>query len=280
MHVRSTLPFAHVEMRVAHRSCRPGFSLVELLVTIGLIAVLIAILLAAVSQIRAASRRTRCLSNLRQLAVANLLYSAEFRGWHAPAYWGWSPATPPWPANTPPPVPASGPRRHWYQAWPFARALNARKPGNGRFASDLVCPDAPLSLERATADGYSLHLSYGINGTQLPGLAARLAPDYWNAWRTGEVRQPSEKVHFVDAVSATVRASGSFNATMRYFEPGWGERHEAPNKTNVVAYRHSRGANVLYFDGHAQWVRDSGLCYDPAAAATKKNKRQWEPTTR
>ena len=84
---------------------------------------------------------------------------------------------------------------------------------------------------------------------------------------------------WVDAVSVTVTASGKFNATMRYFLPDWGERHEAPNKTDIVAYRHLRGANVLFHDGHAQWLPATELRYDPADKTTTVNKRQWEPKT-
>jgi prepilin-type processing-associated H-X9-DG protein len=241
--------------------------------------VLAALLLSAVARVQAAARRTRCLSNLRQIAAANQMYVAEFRGWHTAAFWGWSPAGAGWPANTPPAVPASGPRRHWFQVHPFARALDVPRATTGRVAADLLCPDAPLAWDRGNTSGYPIQHSYGMNRTQLPGMSLAIAPDYWNAWKTSQVRQPSEKVHVVDAVSATVNGVGSNNATLRYFRPGWGERHEAPDKTNIVAYRHGRGANVLYFDGHAQWLRDTALRYDPADATTKPNRRQWEPKT-
>jgi prepilin-type N-terminal cleavage/methylation domain-containing protein/prepilin-type processing-associated H-X9-DG protein len=54
---------------------RNGFSLVELLVVIGIIALLIGILLPVLSKARESSRRTVCMSNLRTLGQAMFVYA-------------------------------------------------------------------------------------------------------------------------------------------------------------------------------------------------------------
>ena len=57
-----------------------GFSLVELLIVIGIIALLLAILLPAAGAAREHSRRVKCMSNLRQLTAAWLMYANDNKG--------------------------------------------------------------------------------------------------------------------------------------------------------------------------------------------------------
>jgi prepilin-type N-terminal cleavage/methylation domain-containing protein/prepilin-type processing-associated H-X9-DG protein len=62
-----------------------GFTLVELLIVMGIIAVLIAILMPVLSKAREQARETQCLSNLRQIGAASIMYSNDNRERIVPA---------------------------------------------------------------------------------------------------------------------------------------------------------------------------------------------------
>lgn len=113
---------------VAEGGAHPGFTLVELLVVIAVIAVLAAMLMPVFAQARENSRKANCLSNLRQIGTALKLYATDYDGVNTRMnYAGY----------------------HWMVAiQPYLRNYHV-----------LRCPTAP-----DIRDGYSgLYLGYGIN---------------------------------------------------------------------------------------------------------------------
>ena len=66
---------------------RGAFTLVELLVVIGVIAVLVGILLPALSKARRQAKAAQELSNVRQVVTSYLNYTTDNRGWLVPGHW-------------------------------------------------------------------------------------------------------------------------------------------------------------------------------------------------
>ena len=114
------------------RRNRRGFTLVELLVVIGIIALLVSILLPALNKAREDAKRVRCLSNQRQLVMAWQMYYTENKGRLVGA-------------NTP--VYAPPDSQHWWnwaaagntleclsngKLWPYVKAYEVYKCPNDR----------------------------------------------------------------------------------------------------------------------------------------------------
>jgi prepilin-type N-terminal cleavage/methylation domain-containing protein len=68
------------------RSNRQAFSLIELLVVIGIITVLLALLLPAMGSARTQARAIQCVSNIRQLGMALTAYAADNKGLFPPNF--------------------------------------------------------------------------------------------------------------------------------------------------------------------------------------------------
>ena len=71
--------------RRAKRSQR-GFTVIELLVVLAIIAILMALLFPSLTQVRSKANSLKCKSNLRVLGQMLLIYQSTNRGWLYPVY--------------------------------------------------------------------------------------------------------------------------------------------------------------------------------------------------
>src|SRR5215472_14889665 len=75
--------------RTRHKPEQRGFTLIELLVVIAIIAILAAMLLPALAKAKERAKRTQCMSSLRQLHQACVMYAGDNADWFP--IWGGPP---------------------------------------------------------------------------------------------------------------------------------------------------------------------------------------------
>ena len=122
---------------------RRGFTLVELLVVIGIIALLISILLPTLARVRESAKRTQCASNLRSLNQASLILANNFKGHFRLSHrdlreqdssgWSYGPA-----AGT---VTLVNTDKNDHVAWEADHLVDRFKREGGVDLSLMICPD-------------------------------------------------------------------------------------------------------------------------------------------
>ena len=238
------------------RSRRKGFTLVELLVVIGIIALLISILLPSLNKARESAKNTQCLSNLRQMGQAQQIYAAQFKGWAVPSQNG--------------PLPAAT-RVLWDENNAFRKALNMREgpaQANQHYPLNMLCPNATKAIEEATVNngggntpgGGVMKYSYGYNKEGMvelyaPGQTQNNASLYFRGMRMNKVKRSSDKIQWADAMDDVVTPVRSDHYKNPKF-PGFDDTDSSGDTSpNYIAYRHSKQwdrINVVFWDGHGE----------------------------
>jgi prepilin-type N-terminal cleavage/methylation domain-containing protein/prepilin-type processing-associated H-X9-DG protein len=261
--------FTHVELPAVSERKRAAFTLVELLVVIGIIAILVGILLPTLGRARETARRVGCCSNLRQIAMAVLMYEQAWKRLPGPAL----PAILDYDTvNAEPPIlSAYYKARQWTNADVLMKFL-----GNSKAV--FHCPSSLELRENAspwsTASAYKgkiLGYCYKINNQ------SDTVPSFFfgshTSTRTVEEQTP-KKLAQIRSAGNTVTELGVKNHTLiwmisdidgRNFTAGTGGVSADFGITNAADLVDRRGyqpvhksgkigRNYAFFDGHAEWV--------------------------
>ena len=154
---------------------RKHFTLIELLVVIAIIAILAAMLLPALSQAREKGRQASCTSNLKQLALAGVMYAMDFEERFPSHGCGWGTRS--------------------YEICYAAKIF----PYLGSSEKVFSCPSR---TQHVTPGGWGN--GYGNNLRYIAGRTPR---------KLAEVKSPSETIWYCDAVRGYVRAPACCGVT-------------------------------------------------------------------
>jgi prepilin-type N-terminal cleavage/methylation domain-containing protein/prepilin-type processing-associated H-X9-DG protein len=229
-------------------SPRKGFTLIELLVVIAIIAILAAILFPVFAQAREKGRAASCLSNLKQIGTATMMYAQDFDEW----------------------LPGRG-----MQTDAGCTALTQNTPWQVQIlpylknAGVFVCPSAsaPITSLGGCAGPFTpgveklvplnSYVSPSGDGIALPNCSPMATlGNSRSGWPLPSVPVPADTIQYADGErtgSAIGRVSLDKDSAATG-TPTTGDNWEAWS-INEAQSRHTGGRNYVFADGHAKWLK-------------------------
>jgi prepilin-type N-terminal cleavage/methylation domain-containing protein/prepilin-type processing-associated H-X9-DG protein len=229
-------------MMLCHNK-RIAFTLIELLVVIAIIAILAAILFPVFAQARESARQTSCLSNVKQLSLAWVLYLGDNDETFPPHVTERTA-----PAGTPDTAEARAPYSYKTKLNPYVKSAQVYK-----------CPSAPTWPEPAAGKWFTTDYGNNHNEANLSNASKQAwyiaNPDFgFNETVTlSAIGYPARFITIGDAG----RASGLPSRGGLYPQP-WAFDDSALEDSKQQARflaRHRDRGNIAYSDGHAKSVR-------------------------
>lgn len=229
-----------------------GFTLVELLVVVAIIALLLSITLPSISKAKESGRCAVCASNIHQLGLANTTYALENNDYYVLAaediFTGF------------------GGKKRWHgtrlsegvssdpQANHFDPALGPLAQYLGSDGQVKKCPSfddhlyakTSVSFEEGTG-GYGYNQHYIGGRSDIYGFSPKSAR---NSAQITDVIRPAQTVMFTDTAFAQKQSGSDILIEYSFCEPPYFLPNLIYKTTPSIHFRHNNTANALWADGH------------------------------